>query len=224
MSGGKVLIVDDEKTFRLVAQAARQIPPSRCARCLLRKPARAVGDRTLVGGRTWPHSSPESARAHKPVVHWKQPDFMRVAIARVQLHHVLMRSSDAQQGEKSGRQARQWRERFLSSRASRARRRATVRCSGMAAPVPRYMHRSSRSLIRYRAMGAARRQAILLATPPLRPWHPHKQGLCFADLLRAAHRAAAVLPIRDPVPPSDNLRNRLSRARAHSQQRFRFAA
>jgi Epoxide hydrolase N terminus len=42
-------------------------------------------------------------------------------------------------GEKSGGQARQWRERFLSSRASRARRRATVRCSGMAAPVPKYI-------------------------------------------------------------------------------------
>jgi hypothetical protein len=65
------------------------------ARCLLRRPARAVGDRTLVGGRTWLHSSPESARTHKPVIHWKQSDFMRVAIARAQLHDVLMRSSAA---------------------------------------------------------------------------------------------------------------------------------
>ena len=67
------------------------------------------------------------------------------------------------------------------------------------------------------------RQAILLATPPLRPWYPHKHGLSFADLLRAARRAAAVLPIRDPAPGPDNLRNRSARALSHSQQRFRFA-
>lgn len=28
-----------------------------------------------------------------------------------------------------------------------------------------------------------------LATPPERPWYPHKRGLCFADVLRAAQRA-----------------------------------
>ena len=67
------------------------------------------------------------------------------------------------------------------------------------------------------------RQAILLAAPPLRPWYRHKHGLCFADLLRAARRAAAVLPIRDSAPPSNNLRNRSPRTPSHSQQRFRFA-
>jgi hypothetical protein len=28
-----------------------------------------------------------------------------------------------------------------------------------------------------------------LGTPPERPWFPHKKGLCFADVLRAAQRA-----------------------------------
>ena len=68
------------------------------------------------------------------------------------------------------------------------------------------------------------RQAILLAAPPLRPWYPHKQGLCFADLLRAARRATEVMSIPDRATPSDNLRNGPTRARARSQQRFRFAA
>ncbi len=37
-----------------------------------------------------------------------------------------------------------------------------------------------------------------LATPPLRPWYSHKQGLCFADILRTARRAMVGLDILDP--------------------------
>lgn len=68
------------------------------------------------------------------------------------------------------------------------------------------------------------REAIQLAAPPLRPWYPHKQGLCFADLLRAARRATEVMSIPDRATASDNLRNRSSPDRSRSQQRFRFAA
>lgn len=38
-----------------------------------------------------------------------------------------------------------------------------------------------------------------IAAPPVRPWYPHKHGLCFADVLRAARRAlygAEVLDLR----------------------------
>ncbi len=66
------------------------------------------------------------------------------------------------------------------------------------------------------------REAILLAAPPLRPWYPHKQGLCFADLLRAARRATALLSIRDPRRNSDNLRNRRLSDRVRSQQELRL--
>ena len=40
-----------------------------------------------------------------------------------------------------------------------------------------------------------------LATPPLRPWYTHKQGLCFQDILRAARRAMVGIDILDPVNP-----------------------
>jgi hypothetical protein len=57
-----------------------------------------------------------------------------------------------------------------------------------------------------------------LATPPLRPWYPHKSGLCFADVLRCAQRVfvgtdvldlandfndlCQPIPIRPPYPNS----------------------
>lgn len=72
--------------------------------------------------------------------------------------------------------------------------------------------------------GLRSRQAILLASPPLRPWYSHKHGLCFADLLRAARRATAVLPILDRTAAFGNLRNQPVPPPARSQQRFRFAA
>jgi len=34
-----------------------------------------------------------------------------------------------------------------------------------------------------------------LATPPVRPWYPHKSGLCFADILRAAQRALRTVDV-----------------------------
>ncbi len=37
-----------------------------------------------------------------------------------------------------------------------------------------------------------------LATPPTRPWYTHKQGLCFADILRTARRAMFGIDILDP--------------------------
>jgi hypothetical protein len=36
-----------------------------------------------------------------------------------------------------------------------------------------------------------------LATPPVRPWYPHKRGLCFADILRAARRAMIGIRVVD---------------------------
>ena len=44
-----------------------------------------------------------------------------------------------------------------------------------------------------------------IAAPPVRPWYPHKQGLCFADVLRAARRALDGAEVLDPCPHSDNL-------------------
>jgi hypothetical protein len=45
-----------------------------------------------------------------------------------------------------------------------------------------------------------------LAAPPLRPWYRHKQGLCFADVLRAAQRALMPLDVLDPRRSVGNLR------------------
>jgi hypothetical protein len=36
-----------------------------------------------------------------------------------------------------------------------------------------------------------------LAVPPTRPWYSHKQGLCFADILRTAQRVLAPLDVLD---------------------------
>lgn len=45
-----------------------------------------------------------------------------------------------------------------------------------------------------------------IASPPKRPWYPHKQGLCFADVLRSAQRALLPLDVLDPQRSLDNLR------------------
>jgi len=45
-----------------------------------------------------------------------------------------------------------------------------------------------------------------IATPPERPWYGHKQGLCFADILRAAQRTLLPLDVLDPQRSLDNLR------------------
>lgn len=44
------------------------------------------------------------------------------------------------------------------------------------------------------------------AAPPLRPWYPHKRGMSFADVLRAAQRVLAPLDVLDPVSSLANLR------------------
>ena len=36
-----------------------------------------------------------------------------------------------------------------------------------------------------------------LATPPLRPWYRHKQGYCFADILRTAQRVMSEVDVLD---------------------------
>jgi hypothetical protein len=45
-----------------------------------------------------------------------------------------------------------------------------------------------------------------VATPPVRPWYPHKRGLCFADVLRAAQRVLVHADVLDLVRDFDNLR------------------
>lgn len=44
-----------------------------------------------------------------------------------------------------------------------------------------------------------------IALPPIRPWYLHKQGLCFADVLRTAQRVLAPLDVLDPARSLDNL-------------------
>lgn len=45
---------------------------------------------------------------------------------------------------------------------------------------------------------------------PLRPWYPHKRGLAFADILRAAQGVLANLDVLDPARSLDNLHNRFA--------------
>lgn len=71
---------------------------------------------------------------------------------------------------------------------------------------------------------AQSRSALRLAAPPLRPWYRHKQGLSFADVLRAAQRALGASRVRDLGREHDNLRNRRRRGRLPAQQPLRFAA
>ena len=44
-----------------------------------------------------------------------------------------------------------------------------------------------------------------VATPPIRPWYPHKRGASFADILRAAQRTLAGVDILDPACGLANL-------------------
>lgn len=69
--------------------------------------------------------------------------------------------------------------------------------------------------------GAAHSQ---LATPPLRPWYSHKQGLCFADILRAARRAMAGFNIFDPANDSEYLKKASARAPLPDPPAGRLAA
>lgn len=44
------------------------------------------------------------------------------------------------------------------------------------------------------------------AQPPVRPWYPHKRGVSFADILRAAQRVLAPVEVLDLVTPHKDLR------------------
>jgi DDE superfamily endonuclease len=46
-----------------------------------------------------------------------------------------------------------------------------------------------------------------IAAPPIRPWYPHKRGLCFYDVLRAARRALDGAEVLDPRRTSANLQH-----------------
>jgi len=63
-----------------------------------------------------------------------------------------------------------------------------------------------------------------IATPPLRPWYRHKQGLCFADVLRAAQRALSPLDVLDPRRGLGNLRKPWTRRAWPRERGFRRAA
>lgn len=43
------------------------------------------------------------------------------------------------------------------------------------------------------------------AKPPVRPWYPHKRGVSFADILRAAQRVLAPVEVLDLVTPRKDL-------------------
>jgi hypothetical protein len=56
--------------------------------------------------------------------------------------------------------------------------------------------------------------AMRLAAPPCRPWYSHKVGLSFADILRAARRAAGHEPFRrSPMKLNDFMNRRPGRSR-----------
>jgi hypothetical protein len=63
-----------------------------------------------------------------------------------------------------------------------------------------------------------------IASPPLRPWYRHKQGLCFADVLRAAQRALTPLDVLDPRRSLGNLRKPGPRRAWLREPRLRHAA
>jgi hypothetical protein len=70
-----------------------------------------------------------------------------------------------------------------------------------------------------------------VATPPIRPWYPHKRGHSFADILRAAQSTLASLDVLDPARSLDNLqkvapgvRVAVPRRRAAPEEALRRAA
>jgi hypothetical protein len=63
-----------------------------------------------------------------------------------------------------------------------------------------------------------------IAAPPVRPWYPHKQGLCFTDVLRAARRALDGAEVLDPRRLSDDLQQLKSPSRAREKRPLDNAA
>ncbi len=47
--------------------------------------------------------------------------------------------------------------------------------------------------------------ASAIALPPVRPWYPHKNGLCFSDILRAARRTLDGVDVLVPLSDFENL-------------------
>ena len=62
-----------------------------------------------------------------------------------------------------------------------------------------------------------------VAAPPVRPWYPHKQGLSFEDILRAARRTLLGYQVLVPSRTSDNLQQ-LATVSANPQQQPRNSA
>ena len=58
------------------------------------------------------------------------------------------------------------------------------------------------TLVLWFAEGA---HATAIAAPPVRPWYPHKRGLAFADVLRAAQRTLVATDVLDPANHSEDL-------------------
>ena len=58
-----------------------------------------------------------------------------------------------------------------------------------------------------------------VAAPPLRPWYPHKRGLCFADVLRAAQRVVVNVDVLVPYCDLDNLQQSAAPLQTPSRQR-----
>jgi hypothetical protein len=63
-----------------------------------------------------------------------------------------------------------------------------------------------------------------IAAPPVRPWYPHKQGLCFADILRAARRALDGAEVLDPRRLSNDLQQLPTHSRLPERRRLNKAA
>lgn len=63
-----------------------------------------------------------------------------------------------------------------------------------------------------------------LATLPVRPWYTHKEGLCFADILRTAQRAIATADILDPANDIKHLQKRAQRKLKPPDSGLRSAA
>lgn len=63
-----------------------------------------------------------------------------------------------------------------------------------------------------------------LAKPPLRPWYPHKQQLCFADIVRCARRALDHFDVLDLERSLEALRARDETRARHGPEDVRFAA
>jgi hypothetical protein len=63
-----------------------------------------------------------------------------------------------------------------------------------------------------------------IAAPPIRPWYPHKTGLCFADVLRAARRALDGAEVLDPRRLSDDLQQLPTPSRARGRRALDTAA